>query len=154
MLTGIDTSLLALVLNTSVIIDKIGIVTDQSITRVLGDDTKRDKEHETVTVAAGFEKIKIAAICLCLVLHCNSFLHLVVLELHSGIIAVAIGMILGENVEGLLWALLGYKPTRRLRDPPDENNLDEGRDALNDGDGSPGPVAVDSNCAKGNKGAD
>ena len=77
-----------------------------------------------------------------------------VFELDSGIIAVAIGMILGENVEGLLWALLGYKPTRRLRDPPDENNLDERGDTLNDGDGSPGPVTVDSNGAKGNKCAD
>lgn len=120
----------------------------------MGDDTKRDKEHETVTVATGFEKVKIAAICLCLVLHGNGVLHLVVLELDSGVIAVAIGMILGENVESLLGALLGYKPTGRLGDPPDANNLDEGGDALDEGDGPLGLVAMDVDGAKGNEGAD
>lgn len=125
LLTGINTSLLGLLLDTGALIDEIGVVTDQGITRVLGDDTKRDKDHEAVTVATSFQKVEIAAVGLCLVLHGNSVLHLVILELDSGIIAVTIGMVLSENVESLLGTLLGYKPAGRLRDPIYANNLDQ-----------------------------
>jgi hypothetical protein len=154
LLAGINTSLLGLVFNTSARIDKIGVVADQSIAGVLGDDTKGYKEHETITVATGLQKIKVAAVCLGLVLHGNSLLHLVVLELDSRVGAVAIGMILGKNVESLVGALLSYKPTGRLGNPPDDTNLDKRGNALDDGDCSPGPVVFDVDGAKGNESAD
>ena len=136
-LSGVQSCLGSLVRNTSTLVDNVGVVADQSITRVLRDDTQRDQEHKTVTVTAGSEEIEVATSLLSLVLKSNGILDFLVLELHSLIVLVAVGVVLGKDVEGLFVTLVGHEPTGRFGDPPDEADLDQGWDGLDDGDGSP-----------------
>lgn len=136
-LSCIESSLLGLVLNTSTLIDDVGIVADESISGVLRDNTQGDQKHETVTVTAGSKEIKIAAALLGLVLEGDCVLDLSVLKLHGRVVGVAVGVILGKDVKGFLVALVGHEPTGGLGDPPDEGDLDQGWHGLDEGDGSP-----------------
>lgn len=129
-LASVETGLLGLIGDTGVLVDDVGVVAEQGIAGVLRDDTERDEKHEAVAVSSGLDEVEVAAVLVCLVLHGNGFFDLVVLELDSGVLAVAIGVVLGEDVEGLVVALLGHEPTGRLGDPPDEAELDEGGSAL------------------------
>ena len=150
-LAGGETGLLGLILDTRVLVDDVGVVAEQSITGILGDNAKRDENHQTVTIATGLEEVEVAAVLLCLVLHGNGLLDLAIFELHRGVVAIAVGMVLGEDVQGLFGALLGHEPTGRLGNPPEEGKLDDGGDALDKGDGPPGPVGVDIDGAEGNE---
>lgn len=46
-------------------------------------------------------------------------------------------MMFGQNGESLLGSVLVDEESRRLRDPPDTAKLDDGRDSLDESDGSP-----------------
>lgn len=136
-LSCVESSLLGLVLDTSALIDDVGIVADESISGVLRDDTQGDQEHETVTVTSGSKEIKVAAALLGLVLEGDCVLDLGVLKLHGRVVGVAVGVILGKDVKSFLVTLVGHEPTGGLGDPPDEGDLDQGRHGLDEGDGSP-----------------
>ena len=50
---------------------------------------------------------------------------------------------LNEDFESLLGFVLGNEETRRLGEPPDAAKLEDGRNDLNECDGSPTPVVSD-----------
>jgi hypothetical protein len=50
-----------LVCNTHAVVDKIDVVAEESVSRVLRDDTERDEERQSVSVALGSHEVKIAA---------------------------------------------------------------------------------------------
>lgn len=106
-----------------------------------------------MTVARCLDKVEVAAVLLALILQSNGILNLVVFELNGRIVLIAIGMVLGEDFQGFLRALLGNQPTRGLGNPPEEAELSERWDTLDEGDGSPGPVVADVDGAEADKGA-
>ncbi|KAI6755517.1 hypothetical protein HG531_004623 [Fusarium graminearum] len=136
-LSGVQSSLLSLILDSSALVNNVGVVADQSITRVLRNDTQGDQEHETVTVALGSEKVDVATGLLGLVLEGNGVLDLVVFELHGRVVDIAVGVVFREDGESFLMALVGHEPSRRFGDPPDKGDLDKGGDSLDQGDASP-----------------
>lgn len=106
--SSIQASLGSLIGYTSTLVNEVGIIADQRIAGVLRDDTQRDEEYETMTVARCLEKVEIATILLVLILKGNSILDLSVLELNCRVIAVPVGMVLGEDLESVFVTLLGH----------------------------------------------
>lgn len=80
----------------------------------------------------------------------DELLNLAVLELHDGTLRIATGVVLGQNLQGLVHTILADKPARRLREPPDTGDLDDRRHALDERDGAPGPVVGDGSGAPAN----
>jgi hypothetical protein len=76
-------------------------------------------------------------------LQSEGLLDLPVLELHSGVLVVAVAVVLGEDGESRLVLVLGDKVTRRLRDPVNESKLDNRRQGLEQGRDSPGPLVAE-----------
>ena len=62
------------------------------------------------------------------------------LRINEGVVAVALRMILDEDVEGLLVAVLREEPAGGLGDEPDEDELEQGGGQLQEGGEAPGPV--------------
>jgi len=67
---------------------------------------------------------------------------------------VAVRVVLSKHLKGLLVPLLGDQPTGRLRDEPDERQLDDGGGGLGKGRNSPAPVAVNALGTESQPGAD
>jgi hypothetical protein len=131
-----------LVFDTSTLVDQVDVVGEQGVAAVLRDDTERDDDSQPPAVAAGPDEVHVAAVCLCVNLHSDRVPHLLVLELHSCVVLVTVGVVVCKHVESLVVALLGNEPSRRLGDPEDETQLDDGWETLEDSDGSPGPLTV------------
>jgi hypothetical protein len=68
------------------------------------------------------------------------------------VVDIAVGVVLGENLQGLVVLVLGHQETRRLRNKPDENDLDDRGESLNQSGDAPGPVVADVVGAKGEPG--
>jgi hypothetical protein len=116
---SVDTNrnLLVLIGDTHAVVDQTGIVAEQCVSRVLRDDTERDKDCETVSVTLGLHKVKVTAVLLILHFQTDSLLDLTVFKLNGGIVLVAIPVVVGKCAQRFLISLLGYQPTRRFRDP-------------------------------------
>lgn len=135
--------LLVLVLDTGTLVDDINVVGKQGVARVLRDDTQGDDDGESPAVATGSEKVHVRGGSLGRAVGLDGLLDLTVLELDSGVVNVAAGVVLGEDLEGLLRLVLMDEISRRLGNPPNTTELDDGGDGLDEGDRSPGPLAVD-----------
>lgn len=61
-------------------------------------------------------------------------------------------MVLGNHVEGFLRLVLVDEESGRFGNPPDADELDDGRDGLDEGDGAPGPVVGDGGGAPADDG--
>ena len=57
-------------------------------------------------------------------------------------------MVVREGAESLRVLALADEPTRRLWDEPDQEELEDGRDSLEDGGDTPRPVALDASSAE------
>jgi len=70
-------------------------------------------------------------------LEADGLLDLLVLELNEWVVNVAVSVVLSEHLKRLLGPLLGEQPTRRLGDPEDEHELDDGGKGLDESRDSP-----------------
>lgn len=113
-------NLLVLFCDAGTLVDEVHVVTEESIARVLGNYTKRDEDSQTISVALGAEEIGVSAGLLVLELEAECLLDLAELESNSGVLLVAIGVVLGKNGLGFLVTLLGYQPTWGFWDPLNE----------------------------------
>ena len=123
--------------NTHAVIDKIDVVGEQSVSRVLGNDPKGDEESQPVSVALGSHEIQVAASLLVFEFESQGFLDFAELEGNCCVLLVTIGVVIGEDSLGLFITLLGDEPTRRFWDPVDECELNQGRHALEKCESSP-----------------
>ena len=69
--------------------------------------------------------------------HTDRSLDLFELVLNKGVRIVAVGVIVGEGVEGLSLTTLGNEPTRGLGAEPEEGELGDGRGTLEYGGDAP-----------------
>jgi len=151
-LAGRKSELLGRARDTGAIVKLAGIVGDDGVTGPLGEDTERDENGETVTVALGAEEVHVTAGARGLELETEGLLDLAELELDRGVVGVAIGMVLGESVQGLLVPVLGDHVAGGLGNPEDEGQLDDRRDGLEESRHTPRPVGRDVVGAEGNPG--
>lgn len=129
-----------------------GVVGDNGVAGPLGEEAERQENGEAVTVAAGLEEVEVAAVLGRLHLEADGLLDLAELKLDGGVVGVAVGVVLGEDVEGLVVLVLGDQKTGRLGNPPDTEELDDGGESLEQGGNAPRPVVVDVVGAEGQPG--
>lgn len=147
-----DAELLVLLGDTGALVDGVHVVGEQSITRVLGDDTEGDDDGQPPAVTLGAEEVHVGGGPVGLLLDADGLLDLLELELDGSIVGVATSVPGGKDVEGLLVPVLVDEETGGLGDEPDEGELDEGGDDLDEGDGTPRPVVVDVGSSPSNAG--
>lgn len=99
--------LLLLPSNTTAFVDQMRVVRDDGIAAVLGDDTDGYDNGKPPSVALGPEEVHVASAVSNLSLYPESFLDFTVLELNSEVVLVAVGVVFGQGLEGLLVAVLG-----------------------------------------------
>lgn len=121
-------------------VDGVHVVREEGIAAVLRNDAERDQDGEAPAIAAGADEVKVAGRMGQLLLDAHRLLDLAELELHGGVVTVAAAVVLGEDVQRLLVPVLHHQVPRRLRDPPDEHDLDYGRQDLQECDRPPRPV--------------
>jgi len=151
-LAGRDTELRVLVGDTGTDVDGVHVVGQNGVTGVLRDDTERDDDGEPPAVTLGAEEVGIAGGLVRVLLDADGLLDLLELELDGGVVGITASVPLGKHVEGLLMAVLVDQVTRGLGDEPDESDLDQRRDDLDEGDGPPRPVALDVGSAPSDAG--
>jgi hypothetical protein len=109
--------LLVLRVDTGVFVDSVNVVGENGVTRILGNDTKRDNDTETPQIALGAEEVQIGARPTERLLDSDGFLDFTVLELDGGVVRVAASMPFGQNGQRLFISVLVNEVTGRLRDP-------------------------------------
>lgn len=93
--------LLVLLLDSSTLVNDIHVVGEESVTRVLRNDTEGDDDSKAPPVTACLEEIDVSGRCDRFV-GLDSLLDFTVLELNCGVVHVTTSMVLGKNLESLL----------------------------------------------------
>jgi hypothetical protein len=88
------------------LVDQIGVVGDDGVTRVLRDDTDGDDDGKPPAVTLGAEEVHVAAGAVGLLLKTEGFADFAELELDGEVLIVAIGMPLGQSLESFFVAVL------------------------------------------------
>ena len=127
------------------------VVRHEVVSGPLGEESERDQDEKTAAVTTSLDQL-LPAVTLELLLHLDGFLDLAVLELDQLVLLVAAGVVVSENLESLLVLALGDQVTGRLRDEPDGNHLEDGRNGLTDRRDTPCPAVVDLEGAVGQPG--
>lgn len=99
------------------LVQQVGVVGDDGVAGPLREEAERDEDHEAVAVARGAEEVEVAAARLGFQLHLEGVADLAELELDGGVVAVAVAVVLGEGVEGLVESVVGDEEAGGLRDP-------------------------------------
>ncbi len=148
-LFSIEWDLLILGCDAHAVVEKIGIVADDGVTGVLRNDTHGDEQHQSVPVTFCLHEVSIAAALLDLKFECGGFLDFPPFELDCCIVTIAVGVILGQNVQSLFVSFLGNEPTWGFWNPcngivsrcknsglrgltEEENNLDQRWETLSE----------------------
>jgi hypothetical protein len=105
-LPNIKSKLLASAGNASSSIDEVGVVGEKSVARVLRNDTKADEDSQPPSIASSLEELEVARACLGFLLQTHSLTDLSVLELYGSVVGVSSCMVVREEVEGLVVAVL------------------------------------------------
>ena len=142
--TTVKAKLSISVLDIDAVVDVGGVVGNETVAGPLGEQTEGSEEQEPVPVALGLEEVKVTGGLAVEELEAKGLLDLGVLELNGRVVDVAVGVVLAQHGERLFVALLGDQPTRRLRDPVDEDELNNGGSSLSKGRNAPAPVVVDT----------
>ena len=167
------TQLLVLVGDTGAVVDEVHVVGDDGVTAVLGDQTDGHDDGKPPPVALGLHEVEVAGVVAGVPLELQGLADLAVFKLHGRVLVVSVGVVLGQDCQRLLVAVLGNEPSGRLGNPcvfvldgqvrdwnscrrltPDEGKLAHRRRNLDEGDGPPRPVADDVRGAPTNEGAD
>lgn len=122
--------------------DLLDVVRHQPVARPLREEPCRDTDEDAVPVALGADQLH-PAVALELLLQPDRLLDLVDLQLHHLVVLVAIGVGVRHHFQCLLVLALVDEEPRRLGHEPDEDDLDDGRERLHHGRGTPRPVIID-----------
>lgn len=106
MARGAYTELLVLIGDTRTVVDEIHIVGNDGVTGVLGDETDGDDDSQPPSVTLRLHEVKVARLLTGRLLHIKSLTDFAEFELDGSVLIVAIRMVLGENGEGFVIAVL------------------------------------------------
>lgn len=121
----------------------VEVVRDETVSGPLGEYTDTDDDPHAAAVTWGAEQID-PRNAGSLRLESESLLDFVVLESNKWVIKVTTSVVPGDDLLAALILALVDQPTRGLGEEPDEQELDDGREGLEDGGDTPGPVGVDA----------
>jgi hypothetical protein len=110
-----ETKLLSLGCDSAGLVDQVGVVGNDGVTRILRDDTNGDDNSKPPAVTPGSEEIHVAAVVTSLLLEAKGFADLAEFELYRKVLVVAIGVPLGQGLECFLVAVFGDQPSGRFR---------------------------------------
>jgi len=105
-LPNVESKLLTGASDASSSVDEVGVVGEESIARVLGNDTKANEDGQPPSVAACLEEIEVAGASLSLLLHTHGLTDLSILVLNGSIVGISRCVVVCEEVEGLVVAVL------------------------------------------------
>lgn len=149
---GGEGKLAVLLGDTGAVVDHVHVVREEGVTGVLRDDTEGDDDGQSPAVALGAEEVEVGGLGAAVTVRLDGLGDLAVLELDSGVVGVAATVVLGEHGKGLLRPVLVDEVSGRLGNPPDTDELQHRGHGLDEGDGSPRPVAIDGGSAPANDG--
>lgn len=112
-----DDETVLLTLETSVLVEDSGVVGDDTVSGPLGEETKREENDETVAVTLGLEEVGVSGGVGGELLSLDGFTDLAVLELNGRVVGIAVGVVLAEDSQGFVMAVLGDEKTGRLGNP-------------------------------------
>ena len=107
------------------------VVADKTVARPLTEETSRDHDQETATVAWCAPEFR-PSVTFELLLHFDGVADLSKLALNKLIVKVAVSMDIGQDFVSALGLAFGEIVTRRFWHEPDENKLEDGWEGLND----------------------
>lgn len=93
--------------DTNTLVQEVGVVGDDGVAGPLGEEAEGDEDHEAVAVPRGAYEVEVAGAVLALELHLEGVADLAELELDGRVVAVAVTVVLGEDVKGLVEAVVG-----------------------------------------------
>lgn len=117
-------------LDADALVEEVGVVGDDGVSGPLGEEADGDEDDEAVAVSGGPEEVQVVGCLLVLELHLDGVAGLAELELDGGVVAVAVAVVLGEDVERLVELVVGDEEAGGLGNPPDEHELDDGGERL------------------------
>ena len=116
-LAGAQNQAVVLLLHARVLVETGRVVGDDTVAGPLGEEAEGDQDAEAVAVALGLEEVDVLGAGVGDLLHLDGVADLVELELHGGVVDVAVGVVLGEDRKGLVIAVMGDQPTGRFGNP-------------------------------------
>lgn len=108
---------LALLFDTHGLVNKIHVVAEKRVAAVLGDDTERNQDSKTISVALGSQEIHVAASLLELEFETECFLDFLVFELNGRVVDITICVVVCQRRQRLLGLVFRDVPTWRFGDP-------------------------------------
>ena len=120
--------------------DDVDVVGHKTVSRPLREEPGSDQDDQPVAVTLGPPELG-PRIAFELLLHLQGVADFLHLKLNNFIVNIAIGVAVGENLQSLLVSAFGDVESRRFRHEPDEAELENRRERLHEGRGSPRPVS-------------
>lgn len=127
-LSGGDDQALVLTRQASVDVETGRVVRDDTITRPLREEAEGEENNKAISVTLGLEEVGVFGAVVGKLLGLDSVTDLTVLKLDSGMVDIAVGVVLGKNVKSLILTVLSDKESRGLGNPWN-NHVNAARDA-------------------------
>jgi hypothetical protein len=136
--------LLSLTSDSDTVEDFGEVVRDKTVTGPLREEGEGDDDPHSLEVTSALEKRDVAGRLLGLFFESKSLLDFLVLEFDQWVITVPSTVVLSDDMNSFLISTSVDQPSRGLGDEPDEDELDDRCQSLEDGRNSPCPGARNS----------
>ena len=127
--------------------DEREVVGDESIAGPLGEEADGKDDREAQSVAFGLEEGCVGGAAIGLVFQADGGADLLELDNHDGVAGVRVPVVPADDVARFVDAVFGHQPSGRLDDPEEAEDLDHGRERLEQRGDSPRPVRADAEGA-------
>ena len=127
--------------------NSVKVVSSQTGAGPLREDTTSHADEDSLASSTGREEFRPTTLSS---LTSNGSLDFIELEANTLVLFVAVGVVLGEDLESLLVLATRNEPTRTLGKQENKDDLNSGWCSLHKTGKSPCPVADDTECAVGN----
>ena len=134
--------------------DEVEIVRDEPVAGPLREEPDSDDDAHTAEIGAGVEQLEVRRGFLEGLLDSDSLLDFIVLELDEGVVGVPVRVEPGKDSQSLGIISVTDEESGALGDEPDEEELEDGGEGLQDRGNSPGPVVRDVECPECSPGGD
>lgn len=94
-------------MDTGTLVNFADVIGEQSVSRILRDDTKGDNDRQTPAITLGPEEVRVFGGTISQLINAHSLLDLLELILDSCIVFITTCMVLGEYVKCLISPILG-----------------------------------------------
>jgi len=125
------------------------VVRDDTVAGPLGEEGESDDDTHALEVAGGLEEGGPSNLLSDGAVELDGSLDFLVLVLDERILLIAVGVVVGEDLESLGVAVLADQPTRGLGSEPDKGDLDDGGETLESRGNTPAPGVLEPEGTEG-----